>query len=374
MIGTVRAAALEDWLRHRYFAARIDISSSGVDNYSLRDIRATVGLSTQDLDDIVFRDSPSTGGAALVSAIADRYAPGREDHVLATHGASESIFLLMAALVRPGDEIVVLRPIYQSLDSIAEAIGARLVPWDLDADDDFVPRLDRLRELLTPATRMVVVNFPHNPTGASMNQQQRAELVELLAGHPAHLVWDGSMSELCYEPVPPADPSLLLERGVTIGTLSKSFGLPGMRVGWCIAPPPLVREMIRIRDYTTLSTSPLTELLAAAVLRHGDAFLAPKLAQATVNRALLTEWVTKHSDLVTCPPPMGGVAAFPRFPTLADTRPFCEELLHDRSVLTVPGDCFGYPDRMRIGFGGPTDEFTAGLAETADLLARWTAG
>lgn len=374
MIGPVRSSLLEDWLRDRYFAARIDISSSGVDNYSLGDLRALLGISTRDLDDIVFRDSPSTGGTELRSAVADRYAPGREDHVVATHGASESIFLLMAALVRPGDEVVVLRPVYPSLHAIAESLGARCVPWDLAADEDFVPGLDRLRDLLGPATRMVVLNFPHNPTGASLSAAQRAELVALLADHPAYLVWDGSMAELAYEPQPHVDPALALERGITIGTLSKSFGLPGLRVGWCVAPPAVVRELVRVRDYTTLSTSPLTEHIAAAVVRQGDVLLAPKVAQARVNRAVLLDWVAKHSDLVTCPPPAGGVAAFPRFPVLGDTRPFCEELLRERSVLTVPGDCFDHPDRVRIGFGGPTDELTAGLAEVADLVARWSAG
>jgi capreomycidine synthase len=374
MIGSIAPALLEDWLRHRYFQATLDISSSGVDNYSLGDLRRMLGITSRDLDDIVFRDSPSVGGPELVSALAERYAPGREDHVLVTHGASESIFLLMAALLRPGDEIVALRPIYQSLSSIAESLGARCVPWELSADDDFAPQLDGLRAVLRPTTRMVVVNFPHNPTGASLDARGRAELVELLADHPAYLVWDGSMADLSYDEVPLPDPALALARGVSIGTFSKAYGLPGLRVGWCFAPPAVVREMVRVRDYTTLSTSPLTESIAAAVVRQADVVLRPKLVQANENRAILLEWMTKHADLVSCPPPVGGVAAFPRFLTIVDTRPFCEDLLRERSVLTVPGDCFGHPDRVRIGFGGPTTELVAGLAELADLLARWPSG
>jgi capreomycidine synthase len=369
-LGGVAPARLEDWFRQRYFSAQVDISSSGVENYTLGTLRQLLGLSSADLDRIAFRDSPSTGCADLVAAIAQRLAPGRDDQVMVTHGSSEAIFLALSAVVRPGDEVIVAEPAYQSLSSIAEALGARLVPWRLSAADDFAPRVERLRPLLTRATRVVAVNFPHNPTGVTLDTSQYAELTGLLAGHPAYLLWDASMAELTYDRIPLPDPGRELERSISTGTLSKAYGLPGLRVGWCIAPRDVLTSMVRMRDYTSISTSPLSEFIATAVLRQADAVLGPRLAQAAANRRVLLDWAAANPAAVSLPAPQGGVAAFPRMLGTADTWELCAELADRHGVLAVPGSCFGHPDRIRIGFGGPADELAAGLAALTDAARR----
>jgi capreomycidine synthase len=372
-IGDIEPALLEDWLRERYFTARIDISSSGVENYSLGDLRRMLAISTGELDDLVFRDSPSLGAEGLRHAVADRFAPGAADRVMITHGSSEGLFLALSAVVRPGDEVVVLSPVYQSLSSIPAALGATLRVWELRPEDDFKPDVGLLRKVLTPRTRAVVVNFPHNPTGTMVDPDSYAELLELVDAADCYLFWDSAFGELVYDRPPLPDPCLALDRCVSFGTLSKAYGLPGMRVGWCVAPPALLAEMIRLRDYVTLSTSPLIELIATAVLRRADEILAPRLATARANRTLLIEWAARHPDLVSLPVPAGGVCAFPGFPNCPDVPAVCDALLAEHGVLVVPGTCFGQPDRMRIGFGGPAGELAAGLARVADTVAAGSA-
>ncbi|MFD0480334.1 aminotransferase class I/II-fold pyridoxal phosphate-dependent enzyme [Nonomuraea thailandensis] len=188
--------------------------------------------------------------------------------------------MALAALVRPGDEVVVLRPVYQSLSSIAEVLGARLRPWTLDPADGFRPDLDRLRAVLSDRTRVVLVNFPHNPTGVTLTPGEYAEFLDIVGRHPCHLVWDGAFSRLTHESPALPDPGAVLERAVSVGTLSKAYGLPGLRVGWCLGDPGLLATMTRVRDYLTLSTSPLAETLATAVLRQPDLVLNPRLRQA----------------------------------------------------------------------------------------------
>ncbi|MBO3751471.1 capreomycidine synthase [Streptosporangiaceae bacterium NEAU-GS5] len=367
-VGDIAPALLEDWLRERYFSASIDISSSGVQDYTLGDLRRRLGISTADLDAVAFRDSPSLGCEPLREAVAAR--TGRPaGEVMVTHGSSEALFLALAALIRPGDEIVVLRPVYQSLSSIAEVLGARLRTWTLHPADDFRPDLDRLRAVLTERTRAVLVNFPHNPTGVTLTPGQYAEFLEILRGHPGHLVWDAAFSDLTYDQPPLPDPGLGLERVISVGTLSKAYGLPGLRVGWCLAPAALLPAMTKIRDYLTISTSPLAEMLATAVLRQPESVLGPRLRQARENREALLAWARENTGRVSLPRPAGGVSAFPAFSGVDDVTGLCHRL-EERGVLVVPGACFGHPDRMRIGFGGFPQSLRTGLDVLTGLLKR----
>jgi capreomycidine synthase len=358
-LGRIAPALLEDWFRTRYFTARFDISCSGMPPYRMSRLRETLGPHWPDLDDIDLRDSPSLGGDRLRHAIAGRFAPARADRVMVTTGSSEAIFLALAALVRPGDEVVVLRPAYQSLCSIAEALGARLRHWELDPADDFRPDLDRLKPLLGPATKAVVVNFPHNPTGTTLTAEQYGELLGLVDRHGCHLVWDGAFAELTYDTPALPDPATALDRCVSTGTLSKSYGLPGLRVGWCLAPPELLTDMVKVHDYITLNVCPVNEAIAAAVLEQGDRFIDRHRAQARRGRDVVQAWARRHTFSV--PVPLGGVTAFAGLPDGRDATALAARLAEEDGVLVAPGHCFGQPGRMRIGFGGPLDELRHGL-------------
>ena len=260
-----------------------------------------------------------------------------------------------------------MRPVYQSLSSIGEALGAQLRVWDITGDTR--PDLARLRSLINRRTRLVILNFPHNPTGTTLHADEFSEVVSILDHWGVFLLWDGCLSDLVYDAPALPDPTTLLERCMSVGSLSKAYGLPGLRVGWSIAPAAVQQRMVSLRDYTSINTSPLCELIATEVLGAADQVIRPRLQQATTNRRLLTQWLEGSRPLARCAIPGGGVTAFPSFPDFSDVRPLCEDLADRHGVLVVPGDCFGYPNRMRIGFGGPTDEFAAGLQKLAATAA-----
>src|SRR5262249_40499766 len=161
-------ALLEQWMRQYYFDTEIDIGSSGVESFSMSELRGLLDLSQGDLDQVTFDDSRTLGGPGLREAIGDQWANGDPDRVMATHGSSEGIFLAMNALLQPGDEVITVSPSYQQLFAIAESNGCKLKYWNLDFERGFVPDVERLRRLITRRTRMLVVNFPHNPTGATL--------------------------------------------------------------------------------------------------------------------------------------------------------------------------------------------------------------
>jgi capreomycidine synthase len=357
-------ALLEGWMRDYYFETDLDIGSSGVHPYTFAEVRELTGITVADLDEVSLEDSRTLGGSGIRRALADRFTGGVPDRVMVTHGSSEAIFLTMTALLRPGDEVVVLDPVYQQLAGVAAAIGGQLRRWRLSFDDGFRPDLTALRELVTERTAMIVVNFPHNPTGVSLTPQQQRELVAIAAEADAYLVWDAAFAEITYGTGALPDPGGWYRRTLSFGTFSKVYGLPGMRVGWCLAAPEILERLAAVRDYVSLHLSPLVELIAERVVRHGDRFVGPRRELATQNRALLARWVAARSEEVQWVPPDGGLTAFVRLPRVGDVEEFCRQLAAKHRVLLVPGECFGHPQFARLGFGGTRAE----LAQALELL------
>jgi capreomycidine synthase len=368
----LRQAPLEDWLRDYYFAAETDISSSGVQPYSMAELRAKTGLASEDIDALIFNDGYSLGTPEVRAAIASRWGSGEPDKVMTTSGSGEAIYLVLTTLLRPGDEVIVVQPGYHLLVELAAALGCTMKTWQLNADAGWEASLDELAALVTERTRAIIVNFPQNPTGATIGAADMRTLLRHAAAVGAYVLWDAALADLTYDTPPLPDVSACYPRGISFGTFSKAFGLPGLRFGWCIAPPDVLAGCVRIRDYSTLHVSPLIELLALRVLQNAGRFLEPRLEQARANRIILKEWADAAAGKVSLVLPAGGVAAFPRLDQIASTDEFCEGLFKKHGVLVVPGSCFGYPHYIRLGFGGDTAELITGLEILSGLLSvRW---
>jgi len=361
-------ALLEDWMRDYYFDTDLDLGSSGVDDFSMVDLRRILGLTEADFDRIVFQDSMSLGGDGVRRALADRWLGGDTSRVMATHGSSEANFLIDYALLRPGDEVVVLDPCYPQLFTIAAALGCTLKHWPLRWENGFVPDVEDAKRLIGPRTRMVVVNFPHNPTGATLTAEEQEALLAACERAGAYLLWDNAFLELTYDAPPLPEPVLRYERAISTGTFSKAYGLPGLRVGWCFAAPEVLEAMIRVRDYVTLHLSPLVEMVAERAIDRADLLLAERLGLARHNRGVLADWAAEHADFVEWAPPMGGVTAFPRLDAVPDVEAFCRRLAQEQRVLLVPGNCFGHPQHVRLGFGRSTAALEEGLSRLSHLL------
>jgi len=359
-------AHLEYWMRAYYFSTEIDLSSSGVENFSFGELRQLFNITPDDLDRIVLHDSRTLGDPKLRMAIGNRWASGNAERVMATNGSSEANYLIMHSLLEPGDEVVVLDPSYQQLYSIAKSIGCKLKHWQLRFENSFRPDLSEARHLIGPQTRMIVVNFPHNPTGASLTPAERDELIEITASAGAYLVWDAAFAEITYDGAVLPDLGERYDRSITLGTLSKAYGLPGLRVGWCLAAPDVLERLVRLRDYTTLHLSPLVEYVAARAIENADLLLKPRLAQARHNLQILLSWVNRHSEFVRMVRPQGGVCVFMRLHNVDDVEDFCRQLAREYSVLLIPGTSFGHSNHVRLGFGCSTTELTEALSRLSE--------
>lgn len=370
----IAIAKLEAWMRDYYHAVDHDIGSSGVRDLTLGELRAMCGFQPSDLDSMVLHDSESYGGQRLRAALADRWTGGDIDRMMVTHGSSEAIYLVMHLALQPGDEVIVPEPAYQQLHGIAQARGCRVTRWPLDPAAGFAPDLAALRKLATNGARMIVVNFPHNPTGRSITLADQRELVAIAEDTGCWLVWDHAFGELTYH----ADPLPLplgYDRCIGFGTFSKSYGLAGLRVGWCTAPPELLARMALLRDYIALYVSPVLEFFAEQAVRHADRIVARQREHARGNRQLLIDWAAQRPELVRFAAPDGGVSAFVELLDQPDVTRSCRRLAEQHRVLLVPGECFGdaYRNYARLGFGGTAAELAAGL-ERLERVLREDAG
>jgi aspartate/methionine/tyrosine aminotransferase len=209
---------------------------------------------------------------------------------------------------------------------------------------------------------VVVANFPHNTTGAALTVTEQAAVAALADEAGAYLVSDRVFGDLVYDSAHRVtDPALGASRALFLGTLSKAYGLSGLRVGWCFGPPDLLRRLMALRDHVTICLSPLVELVAQRVVEAADRLLDMKLAQARRNRELLGAWLREHVAAVEGVPALGGVTVFPRLRAHPSADRLCEDLLDRHGVLLLPGSCFGMPDHVRLGFGGRTDDLREGL-------------
>jgi aspartate/methionine/tyrosine aminotransferase len=346
--------ALERYFARWEFAVRHVLCASDVEALTLRETLALADDETRALwDSLALGYGESAGLPLLREAIAATYEGVRPDEVLVATGAEEAIFLAFLALAGPGDHVVVACPAYQSLFEVARAAGAEvtLLPldesrgWSLDADD--------VRRALRPSTRAVVVNFPHSPTGGTVERDAFEAIVQLVEGRGATLFSDEVYRRLEHGDRAPLPQAVELgERTVSLGVMSKSYGLPGLRVGWIATHDDALRRRVAaLRDYTTICGSVPSELLAVMALRARDAVLARNRAIIGGNLRLLHDFMGRWEGRLAWVPPRGSSVAFPRL-LRGDAERFCASLVEREGVLLLPGALFGMAGgHFRIGYG-----------------------
>jgi aspartate/methionine/tyrosine aminotransferase len=347
---------LERWFARFEFSVRFNLCASDVEGMPVAELLALAEPDGRALwDGLTLGYTESAGLPALREEIAGLYAGVTADDVLVCAGAEEAIFLLANALAGPGDRAVCVRPSYQSLHEVARAAGADVVPLDLDPARGWAPDLDALAAALAAGARTVLVNWPHNPTGATVSREVLAEVVGLTDAAGATLVCDEVYRLLEHDPADRLPAGVeASERAVSIGVMSKAFGLAGLRIGWVATRDrTLLARVTALKDYTSICSSAPSEILALIALRAREAVLGRSRAIVAENLPVLREFMDAHSEWLDGVPPAAGTVAFPR---LRDGRPadrFAEDLVAAEGVLVLPGAVFGgdVPDRFRVGFG-----------------------
>ena len=307
--------------------------------------------------------SEARGTEELRAMLAATYARGDADHILVTTGAIEANFLLFNMLLSPGDHVIAPYPAYQQLYGVPRAIGCDVSLWRVGPETGYRYDIDALERLVTPRTRVIVVNTPHNPTGAMLAPADAARVYAIANAAGATVIGDEAYRWLAVPDGDPFAPPMfdLGERGVSVGTLSKPFGLPGLRIGWIAGPPDLVRDCWGMRDYITLSPGKLNDALARLAMTHRDAIIERNSRIIRANLATAGAWMAERNDFMQWTPPRGGLLALLRYDLNVDSLELADKLATEHSVMLAPGSAFGYEHHLRLGIGQRPDIFAEGL-------------
>ncbi len=360
---------LDRWIEQKHAPnspIEYDLASSTGPVWNLRELLALSGGDELDalLDTSVSYTSAS-GTPALRTAIAAL--EGVEpDAVQVVTGASEALLILFFLAAQPGANVLLPNPGFPANTALAESLGISVRYYTLRAENHFRIDPDEIRLLVDRDTRLLLVNSPHNPSGAVLSDQEMDRLHDFCAERRVQFV-----SDQVYHPIyhgPETRTAARLPNATVIGDFSKALCLSGLRIGWMVDRDPRRRERyLNARNYFTITANVFGERLAVLALEHSREIYARARQVAQRNLTLLDQVFATHADLLRWVRPAGGMIAFPWLASGADTRDFCRGLAR-RGVLMVPGDCFGRPSHFRLGFAASGERFPQAIERFADFL------
>jgi aspartate/methionine/tyrosine aminotransferase len=347
-----------------YDRIRYNLSESSIADLKLSD----TGFG---LPDLTLFYGEHRGDAELRRLIAAQDAGLSADDVLVTAGAAGALFIIATALLSERDHLVVVRPNYATNIETPKAIGCAISYVDLAFEDGFAIDVGRVAAALKPNTRYISVTCPHNPTGTMMSRADLDALIALAENHGCRLLVDETYRDLSYGEKLPAAASLS-ERAISVSSLSKAYGIPGVRIGWLITrDAALYEKFLSAKEQIGICGSVVDEAIARAMLDRRETFLATLLPEMAARRDMVQAW-TDDEPLVDWVRPQGGVVGFPRLAVgdAFDLDRFYARLLVEHGTYVGPGHWFDMPKRyFRVGFGWPSaGQLQGGLAAISAAL------
>lgn len=346
---------LEDYLSAREFSAPFMLGGSDSETHSLGEILDLADPESKEIwDKLSLHYTEPYGMPVLLEEIASLYGDAiTGSNILSFAGAEEGIYCLCHALLDPSDHAIAVTPCYQSLESVPSSL-CEVTKVGLDETESWELNIDRVIKEIQPRTKLLLINYPHNPTGAILTKAQQGQLIEIARTNDLWIFSDEVYRYLEFEPSDrlPTMASIY-EKGISLGVMSKSFGLPGLRVGWIAAQNQhLLAEMSNVKHYLSICNSAPSEVLSLIALRGQDKILARNLDIIQSNIALLDSFFLDYFDFFEWTRPKGGCIGFSKIKGQWSSDVFAEKLLSAKGVLVVPDSVFDFNENyFRVGFG-----------------------
>ena len=342
----------------QHAAARYNLANSGILSCNLSDLSLTP-------DDFVLNGPNTEGYPPLREAIAARYGV-TPTMVTIAPGTSMANTLAMAMLLSPGDEVLFESPTYECMLASAEFLGARVVRFSRSFENGHAIDADEVAAKITPRTKLIVLTSPHNPSGVAVDSRTMARLGELAAAVGAHVLVDEVYRDIL---TTEQQPCVATMGGpfITTNSLTKCYGLSGLRCGWILCSPALTEKMRRANDLFGVASAMPADSIAVAAFRQLDQLMARTRSMLTPNATLVRQFLCEHADLLDCVVPANSMCVFPRLRHLADSEPLHDQL---RALETsiVPGKFFENPQHFRLGFAVKTADIAQGLRHVSQVL------
>ena len=293
------------------------------------------------------------------------------DSVQIVTGASEALVVLMWLAAEPGANVIIPLPGFTTFSALPESLGLETRFYRMRRESGFGIDIDEIKHLTDAKTKLILINSPHNPTGATMGDSEMEALHEFTSQRAIQLV-----SDEVYHPIyhgRASNSAARLAHATVISDLSKAFSIAGVRTGWMIEHDARRRQQYwTARAYFSISNTTTGEILSEIAIRQHDVVLGQTREAATRNLALLDRFMSKHSELFAWIRPPGGMTTFPWLVSGENARPFCQAAT-EHGILLAPGDCFDAPSHFRLGFAASGEDFPRALDRLGEFVRSWSA-
>jgi len=350
---------------------KFNLSESSVHPMSTREMISDPDF-LEHLIDTPLAYNQSNGTDELRTALAEPYSEATLDNVEVTNGGSEANFVAIYAALEPGDEVIVVLPNYGQIWGLVNSLGMKVKAVRLREELNWAPDLAELEAAASRRTKMIVVCNPNNPTGAILTAAEMDAFVRIASRRGAWIladeIYQGSERDGKTTPTFWGR----YDRVIITNGLSKAYGLPGLRIGWVVAPKDLIAKMWSGHDYTTIAPGTLSDTLArvASSPTGRTRCLERTRSICRHNFPLLLEWMESHGSMFHMIEPRAGAIAYVHYDLPVNSTELVMRLLKEKSVLIVPGDHFGMDGYLRIGYGPQPDYLRQGLEHMHDLLTE----
>jgi aspartate/methionine/tyrosine aminotransferase len=309
------------------------------------------------------------GNPELRETIANLFTTMKSENIIVHVGAQEPIFNFMNVLLNRGDHVITQFPIYQSLFEVANSIGCEVSKWTVEqGENGWMMDISKLEKMIKPSTKLIVLNSPNNPTGYTLKQEEIEAIAEIARKHNIYVFCDEVYKGVELDGVKRPWFADHYEKGVSLGVMSKAYGLAGLRIGWLATKDmDLFEKLIKMKHYTSICSSGPSEFLSTVALKHSDEILKRNLKIIESNLKIGEEFFNRYSELFTFNKPMAGPVSFIKMNIDMPIDEFCDKLVAEKGVLLLPANIYSYEGQyFRMGFG--RKNFAEGLEKFEEYL------
>lgn len=364
---------VEEWLNVWENDAIYDIAGSSIASFSLEEIISIDGTTPKEFFEGLLKKKMNygwiEGSPEFKAEVSKLYKNVPPENILQTNGATGANLLALYALIEPNDHVISMHPSYQQLYEIPKSFGAEVDFWEIQEQNNWLPDLEELKKLIRPNTKMICLNNANNPTGTIFEVEFLKEIVEIAKLVGAYILVD--------EVYKPLDSSVsftsiidLYDKGIATNSLSKTYSVPGIRVGWTATNKELADLFRKYRDYTMICAGVFDDYLAVHILKNKELILERNKKIVHTNLEIVKKWV-EHEPLVSLVYPKHVSTSFIKLDIPVDIEPFCIDLLKEKGVLLVPGNRFDVPGHARLGYCTHTSVLENGLKELSTYLRKF---
>ena len=368
----IRPFDVEQWMNEFENHCSYNLAETCVASLTMAQLLALSGKTETVMDELMpihLTYGAIEGSDRLRAAICSLYSQQQPHNIITTHGAIGGNALVYQTLVGAGDHVISVLPTYQQHYSIPESLGAEVDILPLRPQNGFLPDLEELRGMMRDDTHLIAINNPNNPTGALMDEPFLQQLIEIARRAGSYILCDEVYRGTDqFGDGMTASIADLYEKGIATDSMSKSFSLAGLRLGWIATAPEIIQQISIHRDYNTISVGVLDDYFASLALEAKDAILERSRRITRDNLQILDDWVTGEA-LISYVKPGSGTTALLKYDLDISSRDFCVSLLQETGTLLTPGSALDMEGWLRIGYANDTEILRQGLVKISTFLA-----